>query len=430
MGPLRKRLAAQSLSAAAAVDRRDGAALVACWLALAAERLPANEQRGLGYRPLDRLSGFDDVRAHESTQAFREAVVAAVGSAAEAGDCWASWAMAGRCLHGVGVRRSVPAALRHARKAAAAGVVEAQAALGDWLPGEPEAESLRWCRLAAAGGSVEAAAVLAEMGDNRRWSALVNTPSLRLEWGAARYTECDGCEGWGWLPLPGSDGTPPPAQLVVAVARDDPRGQWPWSHTRQLLLSNRQATSWAASAVVKPISSAHERLRLGVAASLAEQLYEPREEDGALPLSSYWLGGSRLLSAFLGGGTIGEGDPVELARRLQLVRVLAHVESVGRDGSEASVRAGSTVLQYQLRELPARRQRRCHSQGVRAAAGAGGGGVVGGRSSRLQPLQLIGGTSGAVLPEPKVVTSQDEGLTVVVRLTQNRRGIASLAVRE
>ena len=223
-----------------AVQADDTAALVDSWLFLASEKLSLKDQRALGYRPLDRLSGYDELRP--GSAAFTDGVAQAVAVAASSGDPWACWGMAQRSRHGVGVRASTAAALNHARMAAEGGVIEAQAQLAGWLLDALEGgggegaqqdtkEGRRWCEAAATAGHLAARFRLEELKAGRQWRSLarastttittrVQPPStplvLELEWGVARYYD-SGWEGWGTLPLLPSAADP--TALSVSEAR-------------------------------------------------------------------------------------------------------------------------------------------------------------------------------------------------------------------
>jgi hypothetical protein len=216
--------------AESALEASDIPALVGAWLALAEEGVPLKEQRAMGYRPHDRLSGFEELWPESGR---RTALVVRALREAQADRPWAAWGMAQRWRLGrlgeeakgegdgiASVGRPDPSrALACARQAAEGGVLAAQAGLGGWLleasGAQPDAEAeaaaraegVRWCRAAAERGHRGAAFRLAELEAGRHWSAVATAgggrggqPGLALEWGVARYQEA-GWEGRGVMGL-------------------------------------------------------------------------------------------------------------------------------------------------------------------------------------------------------------------------------------
>ena len=295
---------------------------VAQWLALSRTEQPLTSDRALGYRPHDRLSGYHEMWDEREDVA---AVVEAVRRA-ETGDQWtrpwAAWAMALRCRHGRGVRACQASALDHARAAADGGLADAQAALGCWLlspaaDADAQAEGLRWLSAAADAGHEVARFSLEnhQAGGWCHWwpTAPQDTGSEQMEWGRARYND-GGLEGWGRLPLSDllrTDDAAVDAPRLRALAAEhallppgnsDSAGAWGsprsaradeellWRCRAQLsprfvitlhespLISDlryaQRLGEWAYRRVGAALVRRERQLRLGVAAQLAESLWQ------------------------------------------------------------------------------------------------------------------------------------------------------------
>ena len=512
MGPLRQRMAAQMGRAESALEREDFAELANSWLVLAAEQLPAKEEHRLGYRPIDRLSGFDELAlpgggSQGASQGLTEVVEAAVSRAATSGDPWASWAMAQRCRHKHGA--ATLDAIDHARTAAAGGIADAQATLGDWLLASmggvsrsstavagPEEEGWQQIRRAAAQG--HRAALYRERARRKdmHWSPVARAPissdgncntgtALELEWGAPPRYSSDSSggdwEGRGRLPLQllkkhaaaGRSWTKdtrvrqtqlePEPCVVVAVRR--PRGCRGPSRAKSAATTAAQQqqqneeddeehgfrqhealTAWTAAHVTTPLLRKHAALRVGVAASLAEQLHQQHHPTSAEVSRQstarnneamgdddwrYFRRGpprpprTEPLPAIL-------LDPLRLEKHLQLRWVFASLQLSSSSAANPNSTnpnaslielAAPTVLHFYLMlpDLPALDL--CHLS------------TAHGGKMKKAPLRMIGGNDKR-WTHPRTPTSTAtvgkgqklQQTVVVVRLTKSGRGIQSVRV--